>query len=166
MRWASKNVELEIDIDPNKTCSAVFEYESEELDLPRAHRFQKQWISCTLPSVALRKISAGCDPGLGSRRGHIPDHHRLLRRIPDYQLADAEPDSSNFREKEEGTGLSVSVWTSPGDLDRLLAEYPGWELTTLVVSDVRKSISRHAGSVARIPNDSRFGESAQKRPKN
>lgn len=68
----------------------------------------------------------------------LPDHHCLLRRIPDHALIDAEPDSSNFREKEEGTGLSVSVWTSPDDLEALLAEHPGWGLTTLVVSDVRK----------------------------
>jgi len=62
----------------------------------------------------------------------------LLRRVPDYALAGADPDSSNFREKEEGTGLSVSVWTKPDDLESLLAEHPEWGLTTLVVSDVRK----------------------------
>jgi hypothetical protein len=68
----------------------------------------------------------------------VEDHHCLLRRIPDYALIDAEPDSSNFREKEEGTGLSVSVWSSPDDLIILLTENPTWGLTTLVVSDVRK----------------------------
>lgn len=68
----------------------------------------------------------------------ILDHHCLLRRIPDYLLDGPDPDSSNFREKEEGTGLSVSVWASPADLENLLAEHPEWGVTTLVVSDVRK----------------------------
>lgn len=68
----------------------------------------------------------------------VQDHHCLLRRVPDYSLIGAEPDSSNFREKEEGTGLSVSVWTKPEDLGTLLAEHPEWGVTTLVVSDVRK----------------------------
>lgn len=68
----------------------------------------------------------------------ILNHQCLLRRIPDDLLHGSEPDSSNFREKKEGTGLSVSVWTSSGDLAKLLAENPAWGVTTLVVSDVRK----------------------------
>lgn len=68
----------------------------------------------------------------------ILDHHCLLRRVPDHALSGNEPDSSNFREKEEGTGLSVSVWLSPGDVDAMLADHPGWGVSTLVVSDVRK----------------------------
>lgn len=68
----------------------------------------------------------------------ILDHHCLLRRIPDHALVNAEPDSSNFREKEEGSGLSVSVWMSPDDLNKLLEQYPKWGLTTLVAGDVRK----------------------------
>jgi len=67
----------------------------------------------------------------------ILDHNCLLRRIPDYAVVGAEPDSSNFREKEEAAGLSVSVWVDPADLDKLLAEHPEWGLTTLVVADVR-----------------------------
>lgn len=41
LRWASDNVELEIDIDPNKTCSAIFESGGEELDLPRGSPLSK-----------------------------------------------------------------------------------------------------------------------------
>lgn len=41
LRWASENVELEIDIDPNKTCSAVFESGAEEVDLPRGSSLSK-----------------------------------------------------------------------------------------------------------------------------
>ena len=37
----------------------------------------------------------------------VQNHYCLLRRVPDFLLIGAEPDSSNFREKEEGTGLSV-----------------------------------------------------------
>lgn len=41
LRWASENVELEIDIDPDKTCSAVFEGGEEDLDLPRGSSLSK-----------------------------------------------------------------------------------------------------------------------------
>jgi hypothetical protein len=41
LRWTSENVELEIDIDPDKTCSAVFEGVGEELDLPRGSSLSK-----------------------------------------------------------------------------------------------------------------------------
>lgn len=62
----------------------------------------------------------------------------LLRRIPDHALDGAAPDSSNFREKEESTGLSVSLWLQADNLDVLLADHPGWGATTLIVADVRK----------------------------
>lgn len=41
LRWTSENLELEIDIDPDKTCSAVFESDCEELDLPRGSSLSK-----------------------------------------------------------------------------------------------------------------------------
>jgi hypothetical protein len=41
LRWAGENVELEIDIDPNRTCSALFEAGGEELDLPRGSSLSK-----------------------------------------------------------------------------------------------------------------------------
>lgn len=77
----------------------------------------------------------------------VLDHHCLLRRIPDYLLVGAEPDSSNFREKEEATGLSVSIWVNPDDLEKILAEHPEWGVTTLVASDVRT----HELKIVRAP---------------
>ena len=68
----------------------------------------------------------------------ILNHHCLLRRVPDHALSGGQPDSSNFREKEEGTGLSVSLWLTPDNLDAIIGDYPGWGVTTLVVEDVRK----------------------------
>jgi hypothetical protein len=41
LRWANENVELEIDIDPDKTCSAFFEAAGDELDLPRGSSLSK-----------------------------------------------------------------------------------------------------------------------------
>jgi len=41
LRWASGNAELEIDIDPDKTCSAVFDTGEEEHDLPRGSSLSK-----------------------------------------------------------------------------------------------------------------------------
>ena len=41
LRWRTGDVELEIDIDPDKTCSAVFEAGEEEADLPRGSSLSK-----------------------------------------------------------------------------------------------------------------------------
>ena len=41
LRWATGTSELEIDIDPNKTCSAVFDTGEEEYDLPRGSSLSK-----------------------------------------------------------------------------------------------------------------------------
>ena len=41
LRWATNNVQLEIDVDPNKTCSAVFDTAGGELDLPRGSSLSK-----------------------------------------------------------------------------------------------------------------------------
>lgn len=68
----------------------------------------------------------------------ILDEQCLLRRVPDHALSGAEPDSSNFREKEDGTGLSASLWSTPEALDAIVADHPSWGVTTLVVADVRK----------------------------
>ena len=42
---------------------------------------------------------------------------RLLRRVPRFQVINGVIDSSTFLEKEDGRGLSVTVWQSPCDLD-------------------------------------------------
>lgn len=41
LRWTRGNVELEIDIDPNRTCSAFFDTGEEEYDLPRGSSLSK-----------------------------------------------------------------------------------------------------------------------------
>jgi len=41
LRWSGENVELEIDIDPDKTCSAVLAIGEEEHDLPRGSSLSK-----------------------------------------------------------------------------------------------------------------------------
>lgn len=41
LRWATKNIELEIDIDPSKTCSAYLDTGEEEHDLPRGSPLSK-----------------------------------------------------------------------------------------------------------------------------
>jgi hypothetical protein len=67
----------------------------------------------------------------------ILDSQCLLRRIPDHALSGAEPDSSNFREKEKDTGLSVTLWESAKDIQDVLEDFPQYGITTLVVADVR-----------------------------
>jgi len=42
---------------------------------------------------------------------------RLLRRVGRYQVNDGIIDSSCFLEKEEGRGLSVTIWEAQSDLD-------------------------------------------------
>lgn len=42
---------------------------------------------------------------------------RLLRRIPPFQVNAGVIDTSTFLEKEDGRGLSVTVWRAPSDLD-------------------------------------------------
>jgi hypothetical protein len=41
LRWQSDGVELEIDIDPDKTCSATLESGKDEFDLPRGSSLSK-----------------------------------------------------------------------------------------------------------------------------
>jgi hypothetical protein len=67
----------------------------------------------------------------------ILDSQCLLRRVPDHGLIEYELESSNFREKEEGTGLSVTLWEGERDMQDLLRFAPGFGVTTLVVADVR-----------------------------
>jgi hypothetical protein len=41
LRWESGGVELEVDVDPDKTCSAMLEMGEEEHDLPRGSSLSK-----------------------------------------------------------------------------------------------------------------------------
>lgn len=45
---------------------------------------------------------------------------RLLRRVPEDLWRDGVIKSSSFDEREEGCGLSVTVWSSPNDLEDVL----------------------------------------------
>ena len=42
---------------------------------------------------------------------------RLLRRVPRFLVQDGIIEKSNFRETEEGRGLSVTLWETSSDLD-------------------------------------------------
>jgi len=54
-----------------------------------------------------------------------------------YQLHGVDPDSSVFRNKDEGYGLSVTLWESSRDWDDVCRGHEGAGITTLVVGDVR-----------------------------
>lgn len=45
---------------------------------------------------------------------------RLLRRVPSFMVHDGVIEKSNYRETEEGRGLSMTLWESPSDLDDVL----------------------------------------------
>ncbi len=45
---------------------------------------------------------------------------RLLRRVPEFLVHDGVIEKNNFRETEEGRGLSVTLWESATDLDDVL----------------------------------------------
>lgn len=67
----------------------------------------------------------------------IPNDACLLRRVPPHALAGARPDSSNFRNKEEGYGLSVTVWGNDADLAAIRAGNEDCGIVTVVVADAR-----------------------------
>lgn len=67
----------------------------------------------------------------------IPDGACLLRRIPPHALDGVRPDSSNFRNKEAGFGLSVTLWESDQDVEDILRWNEECGLATIVVADIR-----------------------------
>ena len=67
----------------------------------------------------------------------IPDHACLLRRVPPHALKGAQPDSSNFRNKEEGYGLSVTFWAGDGDLEDIRRGHEHCGVVTIVAADAR-----------------------------
>lgn len=68
----------------------------------------------------------------------IRDDQCLLRRVMEYQLDNSSPDSSAFRSKEEGYGLSVTLWESERDWEDDLRYHKDAGLTTLIVGDIRR----------------------------
>jgi hypothetical protein len=55
-------------------------------------------------------------PGGAVDDPEIAGERWLLRRVPKILVHDGVPESSNFREDEEGHGLSVTLWDSAQDL--------------------------------------------------
>ena len=72
---------------------------------------------------------------------------RLLRRIPELLVHDGVIEKSNFRETEDGRGLSTTIWESPSDLDDILRFNPDFGVVC-----VPASVFRDAGAViVRVP---------------
>jgi hypothetical protein len=69
--------------------------------------------------------------------GDIPDSACLLRRVPPSGLKDGQPDSGNFRNREVGFGLSVTVWTGDADLQDVLRGNEHCGVVTIVAADAR-----------------------------
>lgn len=69
--------------------------------------------------------------------GDIPDGACLLRRVPPNRLSGARPDTSNFQNKQEGFGLSVTFWESDGDLEDVRRGYETFGVVTIVAADAR-----------------------------
>lgn len=67
----------------------------------------------------------------------IPGNVCLLRRVPLHALKGARPDSSNFRNKEDGHGLSVTLWTSHSDLEDIRRNHEDCGVVTIVAHDAR-----------------------------
>lgn len=67
----------------------------------------------------------------------IPDECRMLRRIPPGWIAGHRPDSSNFKERQPDTGLSVTAWIIADDLEAVMAEEPAFGVVCVNASDLR-----------------------------
>lgn len=67
----------------------------------------------------------------------IPNDACLLRRVPPHALAGVRPDSSNFKNKEDGYGLSVTLWAGQCDLAAVRQDHPHFGVVTIVVADAR-----------------------------
>jgi hypothetical protein len=74
---------------------------------------------------------------------------RLLRRVPELLVHDGEIEKSNFDERDEGHGLSVTVWESPQDLEDVLTGHENFGVVS-----VKSSVLRAEGVIiARVPLD-------------
>ncbi len=62
---------------------------------------------------------------------------RLLRRVPEFLVHDGVVESSNFRETEEGRGLTVTVWAAPSDLEAVLRLEPSLGVVCITAQDIR-----------------------------
>jgi hypothetical protein len=67
----------------------------------------------------------------------IPDNACLLRRVPPNLLSGPRPETSNFRNKEAGFGLSVTLWAGDGDLADIRRGHELFGVVTIVVGDAR-----------------------------
>lgn len=72
---------------------------------------------------------------------------RLLRRVPQGRVHNGKIEDSNFDEREEGHGLSVTVWLSPQDLEDVLLGHEDFGVVC-----VKASILRAEGAIiVRVP---------------
>lgn len=73
---------------------------------------------------------------------------KFLRRIPPNRLAQTlQPDSSNFEERSDNTGLSVTLWETANDLEITAAEMPNFGIVS-----VTAALLREAGyAIVRVP---------------
>ena len=67
----------------------------------------------------------------------IPDDLRLLRRVHPQWICDFRPDSSNFKNKKDGEGLSVTAWLSDEDLQATIAEEPTFGVVRTTAGELR-----------------------------
>lgn len=67
----------------------------------------------------------------------IPDNACLIRRVPPLWVSKARPDTSNFRNKEAGFGLSVTLWAGDSDLEDILRDHEHCGVVTIVAADAR-----------------------------
>ena len=72
---------------------------------------------------------------------------RLLRRVPQARVHQGKCETSNFREDEEGRGLSVTVWEREADLDDVRRHHDGFGVIC-VAAHVFRSVG---GIIVRVP---------------
>lgn len=77
----------------------------------------------------------------------IEGEMRLLRRVPKWLVHDGIIEKSNFREDEEGRGLSVTLWENPSDLDDLLRFQPDFGVICVAAHEFRAVGAR----IVRVP---------------
>ena len=67
----------------------------------------------------------------------IPDVCRMLRRVPPLRISDHRPNSDNFLERDENSGLSVTAWFSNADLDAVISEMPDFAVCSVLARELR-----------------------------
>jgi len=77
----------------------------------------------------------------------IQGEMRLLRRVPALLVHSGVIEKNNFRETEDGRGLSVTLWADPSDLDDVLRFEP--ELGVVCVS--AQSLRDAGAFIVRVP---------------